>query len=144
MTLHNNIYAAPEYLERYGTPRGPEDLANHRLLVYGEDIRGPVDLNWLLRIGSGERSRRRPTLKLNSLYGLMRAAESGLGLAGLPDYVASGSPRLVRALDTVSGPVFEAYFVYPEELRNSKRIGVFRDFLVSRVGEFPRSAGYAV
>ena len=29
----------------------------------------------------------------------------------------------------------DAYFVYPEELRNSKRIQVFRDFLLRKVAE---------
>ena len=27
------------------------------------------------------------------------------------------------------------FFVYPEELRNSKRVAVFRDFLLSRLHE---------
>ena len=29
-------------------------------------------------------------------------------------------------------PELESYFVYPEELRNSKRVNVFRDYLLAR------------
>ena len=37
---------------------------------------------------------------------------------------------LVRVLPQVELPEFETYFVYPPALKNSKRVGVFRDFLV--------------
>ena len=43
--------------------------------------------------------------------------------------------RFVRVLDDVAGPEFDTYFAYPEELRNSKRITVFRDFLIQKVQE---------
>ena len=35
------------------------------------------------------------------------------------------------------GPTFDAYFVYPEEMRASKRVGVFRDFLLRKLAEQP-------
>ena len=60
---------------------------------------------------------------------------SGLGVAALPDFVANEHNSLVRVLPEVSGPPNEAYFVYPEELRTSKRISVFRDFLLRKVAE---------
>ena len=40
---------------------------------------------------------------------------------------------LERVLPEMDGPTIEAYFVYPEELRRSKRIAVFRDFLLEKV-----------
>jgi DNA-binding transcriptional LysR family regulator len=49
--------------------------------------------------------------------------------------MAQESDKIVQVLPTLEGPNFEAYFVYPEEMRNSKRISVFRDFLVKKVGE---------
>jgi DNA-binding transcriptional LysR family regulator len=64
---------------------------------------------------------------------MLRAAESGLGIATLPDYLARNR-SLVRVLPQIEGPSFTAYFVYPEELRNSKRVAVFRDFLLEKVG----------
>jgi len=41
--------------------------------------------------------------------------------------------NLVRILPELEGPSFDAYFVYPEELRHSKRIAVFRDFLIEEI-----------
>jgi DNA-binding transcriptional LysR family regulator len=42
---------------------------------------------------------------------------------------------LVEVLPNMEGPSFDTYFVYPEELRHNKRIGVFRDFLVRSISE---------
>jgi DNA-binding transcriptional LysR family regulator len=42
---------------------------------------------------------------------------------------------LVRILPELKGPKVDVFFVYPEELRNSKRVAVFRDFLLARLAE---------
>ena len=78
---------------------------------------------------------RRPILSVNNTYGMVRAVRSGLGLASLPDFVAAEQDDLMRVLPESAGPPNEAYFVYPEELRSSKRISVFRDFLLRKVAE---------
>ena len=75
------------------------------------------------------------SLTVNNTYGMLRAVKSGLGIAALPDFVAGEQTDLVRVLPELTGPPNEAYFVYPEELRTSKRISVFRDFLLRKVAE---------
>jgi DNA-binding transcriptional LysR family regulator len=141
MTVHTHIYAAPAYLERHGTPQAAEDLDRHRLIAYGDDSVVPVaSLNWVLTAGHDEddvRPLRKASLKVNNVFGMLRAAESGLGLASLPDYLGSSSASLRRVLDHLEGPSFTAYFVYPEELKTSKRVSVFRDFLLQKVAEQP-------
>ncbi len=133
MQVHYRIYAAPQYIKDHGLPRTVEELDQHQLVVYGEDATTPVsNLNWLLEVGAGEKPRR-PTLKVNNIYGIYRAVRSGIGIGALPDYMTGHAEDLVQVLPDVEGPGFNTYFVYPEELRNSKRIGVFRDFLVNRI-----------
>jgi DNA-binding transcriptional LysR family regulator len=63
----------------------------------------------------------------------LQAVESGVGLAALPDYLTQTNDRIVQVLDDLEGPKFQTYFVYPEELRNVKRITLFRDFLLGQV-----------
>ena len=58
---------------------------------------------------------------------------SGLGIGVLPDYMHAETEGLVRVLPEVKAPRVDAYFVYPEELRNSKRVAVFRDFLLAQL-----------
>ncbi len=141
MTVHTHIYAAPGYLERHGVPRQPDELDRHRLIAYGDDPAFPVaSLNWVLAAGREEddpRTPRKASLKVNNVFGMLRAAESGLGLASLPDYLGSSSGRLQRIMPDLEGPTFTAYFVYPEELKTSKRVAVFRDFLLEKVAEQP-------
>ena len=43
---------------------------------------------------------------------------------------------MVPVLEDAALPEFQTYFVYPEELRKSKRVNVFRDFLVARAREW--------
>ena len=133
MNVNYRIYASPEYLKKYGVPTTPEELDEHRLIIYGEDARPPVsNLNWLLELGQGKKERR-PALKVNNIYGIFRAVRSGLGLGALPDYMSRDARNLVRVLPEIDGPSFSTYFAYPEELKQSKRIGVFRDFLINRI-----------
>ena len=60
----------------------------------------------------------------------------GLGIAALPDYIVGENSNLVQLLPELEIPSFETYFVYPEELRDSKRLAVFRDFIVSKAKEW--------
>jgi DNA-binding transcriptional LysR family regulator len=136
MTVRVHLYASPEYLKKHGTPRRAEELDQHRLVIYGDEARAPIsNINWVLESGLKPGHERRPILQVNNTYGLFRAVSSGLGIAALPDYVAVEAPELVRILPELTGPPVEAYFVYPEELRTSKRISVFRDFLLRKVAE---------
>ncbi len=74
---------------------------------------------------------------INNVYGMLRATERGLGVASLPDYLCFASPHLTRVLPALEGPTFDAYFVYPEEMRASERVKVFRDFLLRKIPEQP-------
>ncbi len=134
VTLHWHAYASPEYLRVYGTPKTPEDLDGHSLIVFGDASRPPVqDINWLLTVGAPKGSERKPVLCINSVYGNYMAVRSGLGIGALGDYMIADDPNLVRVLPDLEGPAIDAYFVYPEELRHSKRIAVFRDFLIKHI-----------
>ena len=61
--------------------------------------------------------------------------QSGVGIASLPDYTIRQASQLVRILPELEGPSYDAYFVYPAELRHSKRIIVFRDYLIRKIAE---------
>lgn len=141
MTVHTHIYGHGSYLRQHGTPARPDDLERQRLIAYGDEVAVPVaSLNWVLTAGRDEddaRPPRKAALKVNNVFGMLRAVESGLGLASLPDYLGSSGGGLQRVLPELEGPSFTAYFVYPEELKTSKRVAVFRDFLLQKVAEQP-------
>jgi DNA-binding transcriptional LysR family regulator len=134
MTMNYRVYAAPEYIKERGRPKTPSDLDDHRIIVYGDDTTPPVvNPNWLLEEGAQLGQPRQPVLRVNSIYGIYRAVQSGLGIAALPEYMSREGRNLVEILPEVRGPSLNTYFVYPEELRNANRIVVLRDFLVSKM-----------
>ncbi len=135
--VHTHVFASPEYLQNRGMPEKVRDLANHDLIVYGEDQAMPVaNINWLLNaVRDATNEEPRKVLTLNNLYGMFRAVEAGVGVAGLPDFLAREAKNLVRILPELEGPGNDAFFVYPEEMRSSQRIAVFRDFLLRKIAE---------
>lgn len=128
-TISQSLYASHRYLAKHGAPSSVEDLDNHKIIAFGNLI--PANLhsaNWVLKEGRND-APRKPALAVNNLHGIMRAAEAGIGVAGLPDYMTVLSRRLVRILPSVRGDSFDIFFVYPTELRGSVRAKVFREFL---------------
>jgi DNA-binding transcriptional LysR family regulator len=95
-------------------------------------------INWLATAGRENGAPPRvPILQINNVLGLKEAVHRGVGIAVLPDYVARDDPRLVAVLDGEEKlPEFEIYFVYPEEMKASKRVDVFRDFIVAKAKEW--------
>lgn len=137
LTVRFYVYATRGYLKEFGRPETREDLDEHRLIVYGEAISRPPlpNARWLLEEGASPDRPRRPVLTLNSVYGVFRAVQSGIGIAPLPDYLAQSDDNLVRILPEIEVRTADAYFVYPKGLRTAKRIAVFRDFLIQKVAE---------
>ncbi|RUT35000.1 LysR family transcriptional regulator [Arsenicitalea aurantiaca] len=135
--VHNHFYASRDYLEEHGTPQSVDDLDQHRIITFGEPVPSYLgDINYLERLGRPDSSPRRPSLKVNAIYGMMQAARAGIGIAMLPDYVTEEEENLVKVLAEVEIPAYEAYFVYPPALKSSKRVGVFRDFIVTKAREW--------
>ncbi len=135
-TVHYHTYVAPEYLKRYGTPRTVSDLDDHKIITFGTPPTYLGTINWLETAGKENGEARQPSLQINNVSGLHRATVMGLGIAALPDYVVGKDSNLVQILPEVEIPSFESYFVYPEELRDSARLAVFRDFIVAKAKEW--------
>ena len=132
-TIHNDLYASNDYLRKNGVPRSVDDLADHQLIAFGENHRAPFSgVDWMLKLGGKKKIALHADFKLNSLFGILRAVEQGMGIAGLPDYMVRGARNVSPVLPNINGPAVDAFFVYGTELRNSKRVTVFRDFILRK------------
>lgn len=79
--LYGKFVASPEYLQARGTPRTPEDLADHEALMQGTE-------SW--RVVSDGKTRAvgvRGRYKADNGEALAAAALAGLGIAALPDFL---------------------------------------------------------
>ena len=130
-------YGSPKYLEKNGYPKTVNDLNNHKFISFGRGAPSPVfNPDWALKLGLKDNKKRKPVMKVNSVYGLLLAVQSGVGLAALPDYITLNQPNIVKVLPKIEGPITEAHFVYPQSLKNVARVQAFRNFLYSKISEW--------
>jgi DNA-binding transcriptional LysR family regulator len=135
--INYHIYGSTKYLEQNGHPKTLQELNKHNFISYGKGAPSPVfNPDWALRLGVKDNKKRKPVMKVNSIYGLLLAVQSGVGLAALPDYITISVPNIVKVLPQIEGPKTEAYFVYPQSLRNTARVIAFRNFLYSKVSKW--------
>jgi len=133
------ICAAPSYIERYGAPRTPADLANHNCLT----LTGPVHFQpWFMPGATDDPGEVVPSgsLRSNSALVLKCAALAGHGLICLPTYVtaeALRSGRLVAVLENYATPSFTLRALYPSNRHLSAKVRGFVDFLAERFGRSP-------
>jgi DNA-binding transcriptional LysR family regulator len=131
-TVHFHLYASPADIKRFGQPETTDEIDQHRIVVFGDNAPGYLkDLNWLCTAGREPGNPRSATLSVNNVVAIRRAVEKGVGIAMLPDYIVPPESDLVRVLSEYQVPSFDCFFVYPEELRDSARVTVFRDFLIA-------------
>lgn len=135
MQVDQHLYASAAYLDRKGAPADVDDLDRHDYVAYGPRHLAPIpNLNWHLSLGRPDGARpREAIIEANTINGMMKATEAGLGLAGLPDYVARENDRLIRVMPEEAGPPFEVYLLFPQELRGSRRVAAFSEFLSEEV-----------
>ena len=134
------VCASPGYFGVYGVPQVPDDLREHRCLVYSnlpdpgrwdyEDehgVRGSVKVNNALQASSGDF--------------LSNAAAHGMGIIIQPTFIAAEAIRrgnLVPVLTDYTWPVAPAYAVYPPTRHLSYRVRAFIDFLAERFSGTPQ------
>ena len=135
--INYHIYGSSKYCEEHGLPRTLNDLDKHNLITYGKGSPSPLsEKEWILKVGNKDKHKRKSVMKVNNIYSLLLAVESGVGLAALPDYMVANKPGLVKVLGDHSGPKYEAHFVYPQSLKNVARVRTFRDFILNKVSEW--------
>ncbi len=139
MSVRLRLYAVPSYLEEHGTPQTPEDLTKHRLICQSTSSAqvsaGASFVKHLLTYGFDS------LLTVNNYFGVLQAALNGLGLGVLPDYVVRDFPDLQQVLPELESHEIPVFLAYPSELRQSKRIAAFRDFVVSEIAQDRRIGG---
>jgi DNA-binding transcriptional LysR family regulator len=137
INLHYHIYGSHKYLEKHGYPKNINELSKHKFITYGRGAPSPVfNPDWVLKLGVKENQKIKPVMKVNSVYGLLLAVQSGVGLAALPDYIINNQSNLIKVLPEIEGPLTETHFVYPASLKNVARVSAFRNFIFSKVSEW--------
>ena len=131
MNIKMRLYASPEYLAAHGTPQQMEDMSQHRLICQhpgtAQVAAGALLVAELMTHDVPS------TLHVNNYFGVLQGVLNHLGIGVLPDYITEDFPNLVRVLPEVESGEVPVFLAYPEELRHSKRVAVFRDFVLDEI-----------
>lgn len=131
MTVRMRLYASRRYVEQTGEMAVLSDFSEHRLICQNtrsvQVAAGAQMVNEILTHDVGS------MLTVNNYFGVLQAVKNDLGVGVLPDYIVEDSPDLVRVLPSYESAEVPVFLAYPEELRPSKRIAAFRDFVQSEI-----------
>ena len=131
MQIRMRLYATPEYLAAHGTPQTMDDFSQHRLICQHA---GTAQVAAGALLVAELMSHDIPsTLTVNNYYGVLQAVQNNLGVGVLPDYLTADFPNLVRVLPDVESDEVPVFLAYPEELRHSKRVAAFREFVTEEI-----------
>ncbi|NYS24511.1 LysR family transcriptional regulator [Rhodobacteraceae bacterium 2376] len=141
MAVRMKLYATPEYLRANGTPESLNDLASFRLICQSVTATQVSAGATLVRelLSHPVRS----TFTVNNYFGVLQAVLNHLGIGLLPDYVTEDFTDLVNVLPDVQSHEIPVFLAYPEELRQSKRIAAFRDFVLEEIIAYRKSRSRA-
>ncbi|KNG92995.1 LysR family transcriptional regulator [Pseudaestuariivita atlantica] len=138
MSVRMRLYATPTYLDRVGRPERLSDLSKHRLISQNPatpQVGAGVALIQMLLTQDVPMH-----LTVNNYFGVLQSVIHDIGIGVLPDYVVEDFPQLERVLPDVESNEVPVYLAYPEELRHSKRIHAFRDFVQDEIITYRKSA----
>ena len=130
--------ASPDYLNNFGTPQVPQDLAIHRCLVYSNELKPD---SWDLHGPEGIES-----VKINGPFCsdngdvLRSAAVAGLGITLLPTFIVGPdlqAGRLQQVLSEYCPPEIAIYALFPSRKYLSAKVRSFIEFLTENFGDKP-------
>ncbi len=131
MSVRMRAYATKDYLKDHDFPEKMEDMQDHRLIcqnINSAQVGASVSLVQEMMTHDVQ-----STLTVNNYFGVLQGVLNNLGIGILPDYVIQDFPDLVRVLPEIESAEVPVFLAYPEELRQSKRISAFRDFVQDEI-----------
>lgn len=144
-TMQRVICAAPEYLERRGTPRTPDDLQQHNCLWITSL---PALRRWPFDTSDGIRVVHvGGNVSANNAETILQLAVSGVGITRLTDVIVGDALRSGKLVPILADwhhvePV-TLYATYPSGRNLSPKVRAMVDFLVEEFGSVPWRQGLA-
>ncbi|KIP98547.1 MULTISPECIES: LysR family transcriptional regulator [Pseudomonas] len=133
--LQSGVYAAPSYLQRYGTPQHPQQLAgsHHRIVGFKRARAGKLFSYRMHREGESVDVEGRYVLALDDGNAYLAAGLAGLGVLWLPNYMSREHVQRGELVAVFEGWQFEPmpmYIAYPPNRHVSAKLRVFMDWVV--------------
>nr|WP_166454567.1 LysR family transcriptional regulator [Duganella rivi] len=139
LSNHRYLCASPAYLKRNGTPRTPQDLAQHRCILHRQNE--DTYSTWKLQKGRKHESVKvHGSLSSNDGDVVLGWALDGHGILLRSEWDAAkylDSGRLQIVLPDYALPSADLYAYYPSRQQQPARVRAFIDFLVEHIPRKP-------
>jgi DNA-binding transcriptional LysR family regulator len=133
MQINMKLFAHRDYIDQHGIPTVVEDMARHRLICHSpESPQVSAGVRWIEPFLNANDS---SVMMVNNYFGILQAVLHGFGIGALPHYLTLDFPELITVLPDIVSDAVPVFLAYPEELRNSKRVNAFRDFVIEEMVE---------
>lgn len=128
------LYAARNYLEKFGGVLTPKSLASAQFVEF-EDNQAFQSALTILGVTAGPQNFRAMS---TSHVIQWEMAKAGLGVIAMPAAIGDVEPGMVRAAPFLPGLPFDLWLVAHRELKSSKRIRVVYDYLAEEMARLAR------
>jgi len=124
------LYASRSYLSEHAAPRTVDDLSEHKLVGYVDDLVVNPSLHYIPEISRTWRA----SLEVSSSLGQVAAVRAGAGIGVLHTFIARDFDDLLPVLAEHS--ISRSYWIsYHESVRALQRVKVVVDFISSEVNK---------
>ncbi|MEO5728245.1 MAG: LysR family transcriptional regulator [Byssovorax sp.] len=133
--IARQVFAAPSYLARRGTPRSPSDLASHEWVVLGGT--GAIELN---AAGESAVVEPRGRVMCDDMSFVHAATREGAGLGILPTFLAEfdvAAGALVRVLPRWTMRTGDLWVLSPASRHAPRKVTAFSDFVIAALKARP-------
>ena len=124
------LFASRAYVEKYGAPKAPDDLAAHQIIRFsGRNGKRRLEFS---KDGKSQSLDLKPRISINNLDALCEAVSAGVGISSGPVWWFENSPgqnALVRLLPDYDMGEVPLYAVYPSRRFVPQKVRIFIDYL---------------
>ncbi len=127
------LYASADHVAQHGTPRTADELHQHRVVGWTEDLAFLTMAGWL----EGHCPGLRPALRLTSFAAQVEAVRHGAGWAVLPDFIARPAGFL-PGLQALPPLVTDLWLLVHEQAQALPRVRLVRECVATTLqARFP-------
>jgi len=129
--------ASPEYLQKHGTPKQPEDLVGHQMISY-RNLKTPETWHYTTKNGHKTQTYVQSHVSCNNSEMMISLCLAGQGIIRMPlfnlrEEVASG--KLIPLFEDLMPINIGVYLVYPSKKNMPAKLRCFIDFIMEKLGD---------
>ncbi len=124
-----SLFASVDYLATMPAPRNLEELNEHRIIGYIDDLIFTPELDYLPEVSKSLH----PKLSSTSVVAQMESTKAGAGICILPAFMAANEPDLVQILPDQVQLTRSFWLIIHSDMRQLARIKTVGDFIANEI-----------